>query len=100
VEPVVARCRLDRRALRPTLPLADPSWCNDQGHKYPGPSVAVVDANTIPPMIFSLQVGWITALVHFSVDQATGADGANVWTRADLMNGNKDLLGSCTDMLR
>jgi hypothetical protein len=46
VEPVVARCRLDRRALRPTLPLADPSWCDDQGRKYPGPSVAVVDANT------------------------------------------------------
>ena len=38
----------------------------------------------IPPVIFSLQVGWIRALVHFSVGQATGAGGANVWTSAQL----------------
>ena len=28
------------------LPLTDPAWCNDLGRHYPGPAVAVVDANT------------------------------------------------------
>jgi hypothetical protein len=114
----------------------------------PGPSVAVVDANTYSSGDLSRQVGWITALVHFSVGQATGrvgecmdvgpAAGCAVYhrspaspdagwnrlhygvpardsicsrrrdpdrgsrhtgipyemTRANLMNGNKDLLGS------
>jgi hypothetical protein len=138
------------------LPLTDPSWCNDQGRKYPGPSVAVVDANTYSSGdLFSS--GWVDHGIGplVSVGQATGAGGANVWTsaqlrdalsgtdhqqvrmpagtgftmafrrairsaagdgipiedlgipgipyemtRADLMNGNKDLLRFCTDMLR
>ncbi len=122
----------------------------------PGPSVAVVDANTYSSGdLFSS--GWVDHGIGplVSVGQATGAGGANVWTsaqlrdalsgtdhqqarmpagtgftmafrrairsaagdgipiehlgilgipyemtRADLMNGNKDLLGLCTDMLR
>ncbi|MFP5282171.1 MAG: S41 family peptidase, partial [Actinomycetes bacterium] len=67
------------------LPLTDPSWCNDLGRRYPGPAVAVVDANTYSSGdLFA--AGWtdhgIGPLV--CVGQATGAGGANVWTAAQL----------------
>jgi Peptidase family S41 len=67
------------------LPLTDPSWCNDQGRKYPGPSVAVVDANTYSSGdLFA--AGWVDHGIGplVSVGQATGAGGANVWTSAQL----------------
>jgi hypothetical protein len=67
------------------LPLTDPSWCNDQGRKYPGPSVAVVDANTYSSGdLFA--AGWVDHGIGplVSVGQATGAGGTNVWTSAQL----------------
>lgn len=67
------------------LPLTDPSWCNDKGRKYPGPSVAVVDANTYSSGdLFA--AGWVDHGIGWlvSVGQATGAGGANVWTSAQL----------------
>ena len=67
------------------LPLTDPSWCNDKGRKYPGPSVAVVDANTYSSGdLFA--AGWVDHGIGplVSVGQATGAGGANVWTSAQL----------------
>jgi C-terminal processing protease CtpA/Prc len=67
------------------LPLTDPSWCNDQGRKYLGPSVAVVDANTYSSGdLFA--AGWVDHGIGplVSVGQATGAGGANVWTSAQL----------------
>lgn len=67
------------------LPLTDPTWCNDLGRHYPGPAVAIVDANTYSSGdLFA--AGWrdhdIGPLV--CVGQATGAGGANVWTAAQL----------------
>jgi C-terminal processing protease CtpA/Prc len=67
------------------LPLTDPSWCNDKGRKYPGPSVAVVDANTYSSGdLFA--AGWVDHGVGplVCVGQATGAGGANVWTSSQL----------------
>jgi hypothetical protein len=67
------------------LPLTDPSWCNDKGRKYPGPSVAVVDANTYSSGdLFA--AGWVDHGIGplVSVGQATGAGGANVWTSSQL----------------
>jgi C-terminal processing protease CtpA/Prc len=67
------------------LPLTDPSWCNDKGRRYPGPSVAVVDANTYSSGdLFA--AGWVDHGVGplVSVGQATGAGGAYVWTSAQL----------------
>ena len=67
------------------LPLTDPSWCNDQGRNYPGPSVAIVDANTYSSGdLFA--AGWVDHAIGplVSVGQATGAGGANVWTSAQL----------------
>ena len=67
------------------LPLTDPSWCNDKGRKYLGPSVAVVDANTYSSGdLFA--AGWVDHGIGplVSVGQATGAGGANVWTSAQL----------------
>ncbi|GAB3591907.1 hypothetical protein GCM10027446_11470 [Angustibacter peucedani] len=63
------------------LPLTDPQWCNDRGRAYPGPAVAVVDANTYSSGdLFS--AGWVDNGVGplVCVGQATGAGGANVWT--------------------
>jgi hypothetical protein len=67
------------------LPLTDPAWCNDLGRRYPGPVVAVVDANTYSSGdLFA--AGWadhdIGPLV--TVGQATGGGGANVWTADQL----------------
>ena len=79
------------------LPLTDPSWCNDQGRKYPGPSVAVVDANTYSSGdLFA--AGWVDHSIGplVSVGQATGAGGANVWTSAqlrDALSGTDHQLG-------
>ncbi len=63
------------------LPLTDPAWCNDRGRAYPGPAVAVVDANTYSSGdLFA--AGWVDNEVGplVSVGAATGAGGANVWT--------------------
>jgi hypothetical protein len=67
------------------LPLTDPSWCNDRGRQYPGPSVAVVDANTYSSGdLFA--AGWVDHGIGplVSVGHATGAGGANVWTSSQL----------------
>jgi hypothetical protein len=62
------------------VPLTPPECCNNIGQVYPGPVVAVVDANTYSAGdLFA--AGWVDnrigALV--SVDSATGGGGANVW---------------------
>jgi hypothetical protein len=67
------------------LPLTDPSWCNDLGRRYPGPAVAVVDANTYSSGdLFA--AGWVDHAIGplVSVGRATGAGGANVWTSHQL----------------
>jgi hypothetical protein len=67
------------------LPLTDPGWCNDQEWHYPGPSVAIVDANTYSSGdLFA--AGWVDHGIGslVSVGQATGAGGANVWTSHQL----------------
>ena len=63
-----------------SVPLTPPERCNNVGQVYPGPVVAVVDANTYSAGdLFA--AGWVDnrigALV--SVDKATGGGGANVW---------------------
>ncbi len=63
------------------LPLTDPDWCNDLPRAYPGPAVAVVDANTYSSGdLFA--AGWVDNQIGplVVVGQATGAGGANVWT--------------------
>ena len=67
------------------LPLTDPAWCNDLGRHYPGPVVAVVDANTYSSGdLFA--AGWVDHEIGplVTVGQATGGGGANVWTSAQL----------------
>lgn len=67
------------------LPLTDPDWCRDRGRHYPGPAVAVVDANTYSSGdLFA--AGWVDNGIGqlVSVGQATGAGGANVWTASQL----------------
>lgn len=67
------------------LPLTDPDWCNDTLRVYPGPAVAVVDANTYSSGdLFS--AGWVDHDIGplVTVGQATGAGGANVWTSAQV----------------
>jgi hypothetical protein len=62
------------------IPLTPPVRCNDIGQVYPGAVVAVVDANTYSAgdlFAAGLVDNRIGTLV--SVDQATGAGGANVW---------------------
>jgi Peptidase family S41 len=67
------------------LPLTDPEWCNDVGRRYPGPVVAVVDANTYSSGdLFAAgfvdnQVGPLVC-----VGEGTGAGGANVWQHGQL----------------
>jgi hypothetical protein len=83
------------------LPLTDPAWCNDLGRRYPGPAVAVVDANTYSAGdLFA--AGWadhdIGPLV--TVGQASGGGGANVWTAAqlrDALAGTQHALGALPD---
>lgn len=63
------------------LPLTDPAWCNDLPRAYPGPAVAVVDANTYSSGdLFA--AGWVDNQIGqlVVVGQGTGAGGANVWT--------------------
>ena len=82
LEPVAGGRRRDRASCtRSRSPLTDPSWCNDLGRHYPGPVVAVVDANTYSSGdLFA--AGWVDHDIGplVSVGQATGAGGANVWT--------------------
>jgi C-terminal processing protease CtpA/Prc len=62
------------------VPLTPPERCNDIGQRYPGPVVAVVDANTYSAgdlFAAGFVDNGIGTLV--SVDEATGAGGANVW---------------------
>jgi hypothetical protein len=62
------------------LPLTPPERCNDIGQRYPGPVVAIVDANTYSSGdLFA--AGFVDNKVGtlVSLDQATGAGGANVW---------------------
>lgn len=69
------------------VPLTPTERCNDLGQRYPGPVVAIVDANTYSAGdLFAAgfvdnRVGTLVA-----VDDATGAGGANVWYPHDLGN--------------
>jgi hypothetical protein len=73
------------------LPLTDPEWCNDVGRRYPGPVVAVVDANTYSSGdLFAAgfadnQVGPLVC-----VGEGTGAGGANVWQHGQLRDALAD----------
>jgi hypothetical protein len=73
------------------LPLTDPAWCNDLGRRYPGPVVAVVDANTYSSGdLFAAgfvdnQVGPLVC-----VGEGTGAGGANVWQHGQLRDALAD----------
>jgi hypothetical protein len=73
------------------LPLTDPAWCNDLGRRYPGPVVAVVDANTYSSGdLFAAgfadnQVGPLVC-----VGEGTGAGGANVWRHGQLRDALAD----------
>jgi hypothetical protein len=62
------------------VPLTPDERCNDIGQRYPGPVVAIVDANTYSAGdLFA--AGFVDNKVGslISVDVATGAGGANVW---------------------
>ena len=80
------------------LPLTDPAWCKDLGRRYPGPSVAVVDANTYSSGdLFA--AGWVDHDIGplVTIGQATGGGGANVWTAAqvrDALAGTDHALGA------
>ena len=68
------------------VPLTPIERCNDVGQKYPGPVVAIVDANTYSSGdLFA--AGFVDNNVGtlVSVDQATGAGGANVWRSQQVM---------------
>ena len=62
------------------LPLTPVALCNDRGQNYPGPVVAIVDANTYSAGdLFA--AGFVDNRIGtlVSVGEATGAGGANVW---------------------
>jgi len=62
------------------VPLTPLERCNDFGQRYPGPVVAIVDANTYSAGdLFA--AGFVDNKIGslISVDLATGAGGANVW---------------------
>ena len=62
------------------VPLTPPERCNDIGQRYPGPAVLVVDASTYSSGdLFA--AGFVDNRIGtvVSVDEATGAGGANVW---------------------
>ena len=62
------------------VPLTPIERCNNVGQKYPGPVVAIVDANTYSSGdLFA--AGFVDNNIGtlVSVDEATGAGGANVW---------------------
>jgi Peptidase family S41 len=73
------------------LPLTDPQWCNDLGRRYPGPVLAVVDANTYSSGdLFAAgfadnQVGPLVC-----VGEGTGGGGANVWHHGQLRDALAD----------
>lgn len=63
-----------------SVPLTPPERCNDIGQRYPGPVVAIVDALTYSAGdLFA--AGFVDNRIGtlVSVDEATGAGGANVW---------------------
>ncbi len=62
------------------MPLTPPARCNDRGQHYPGPVVAIVDANTYSSGdLFA--AGFVDNRIGtlVSVGEATGGGGANVW---------------------
>jgi C-terminal processing protease CtpA/Prc len=67
------------------VPLTPPERCNDIGQRYPGPVVSIVDANTYSSGdLFA--AGFVDHRIGtlISVDDATGAGGANVWYAHDV----------------
>lgn len=63
-----------------SVPLTPVERCNDLGQKYPGPVVAIVDANTYSSGdLFAAGFVDNNIGILVSVDEATGAGGANVW---------------------
>jgi hypothetical protein len=68
-----------------SVPLTPVQRCNDIGQRYPGPVVAVVDANTYSSGdLFAAGFADNRIGTLVSVDDATGAGGANVWYPRDL----------------
>jgi hypothetical protein len=68
-----------------TFPLTPPERCTDIGQQYPGPVVAIVDAQTYSAGdLFA--AGFVDHRIGtlVSVDEATGAGGANVWYAEDV----------------
>lgn len=68
-----------------SAPITPPEVANDIGQVYPGPVVAVVDANTYSAGdLFA--AGFVDNRVGplVSVGEATGAGGANVWEHTDV----------------
>jgi hypothetical protein len=62
------------------MPLTPPVLCNDRGQYYPGPVVALVDANTYSSGdLFA--AGFVDNRIGtlVSIGEASGAGGANVW---------------------
>jgi hypothetical protein len=81
-----------------SIPLTSPQRCNNRGQVYPGPVVALVDANTYSAGdLFA--AGFVDNHVGKLVctDTATGGGGANIWTPsqvdAALLNTDFDLSG-------
>ena len=63
-----------------TVPLTPVEQCNNIGQRYPGPVVALVDASTYSSGdLFA--AGFVDNKIGIlvSIDEATGAGGANVW---------------------
>lgn len=81
----LASAALNGELYSRSLPLTPPERCNDIGQIYPGPVIAVVDANTYSAGdLFA--AGFVDNRVGtlVSVDEATGAGGANVWYPAHI----------------
>ncbi len=67
------------------LPISDPDDCNQIRWCYPGPVVAVVDANTFSAGdLFAAGIADHGIGQILSIGDATGAGGANVWTSDDI----------------
>jgi hypothetical protein len=67
------------------LPITDPDAFNDIQRAYTGPVVAVVDANTFScGDLFAAGIADHGIGQIISVNDATGAGGANVWTSDDI----------------
>lgn len=86
------------------LPLTDPEWCNEGRGTYPGPAVAVVDANTYSSGdLFA--AGWVDHGIGelVTIGEATGGGGANVWTSnqlRDALAGTEHAFGPLPDEAR